>query len=91
MPMSEYMTSSTALGGPVGASLVTAGGGELSFTVVGLVGREPLATWRVSPLGSSILCLSDMLPVRIRVSVLGRCACQGPAGEYVSVNEERMG
>lgn len=83
MPMSEYMTTSTALGGPVGASLVTAGGGELSFAVVGLVGREPLETWRVSPLGSSMLCLSDMLPVQescfsvraVRVPGASRCGC----------------
>ena len=63
MPMSEYMTSSTALGGPLGASLATTGEGWLAVT--GLVGPEPLATWRVSPLGSSRLSLPDMVTVLV--------------------------
>jgi hypothetical protein len=85
MPMSEYMTSSTALGGPVGASWVTTGGDWVAVT--GLVDREPLATWRVSPLGSSRLSLPDIVPVEVRgFSEWGvRLAGFGVARVYVSV------
>jgi hypothetical protein len=55
--------------------------------VTGLVSREPLATWRVSPLGSSRLSLPDIVPVVVRGfgEWSARMAGFGIARVYVSV------
>lgn len=91
MPMSEYMTSSTALGGPVGASLGAAGG---AVVVEGLSGPDPLATWRVSPLGSSrlfLLFLSDIMHAKlVCFSEIGVCGgLQQGKGGLMSAGEYR--